>query len=131
MARVIVVSFFLMLFGLVSPALGHPPSEILLEFDIAEHLLKVTIVHAVSDSSKHYADRITVELKGEKMIEQKFKSQSDRKTQVAEYRLIDAQLGDEIVVTAVCNISGQKKAKLKVEQKGGEQDAPKQPSEEK
>ena len=59
-------------------------------------------------------DRIVVELNGERMIEQKFRSQSDSTIQLVEYNIIDAKAGDEITVIARCNISGQKKAQITV-----------------
>jgi hypothetical protein len=48
----------------------------------------------------------SVEINGEKMIEQKFRSQIDCKVQRVKYIIIDVQTGDEIDVGEGCNISG-------------------------
>lgn len=98
-------------------AWGHPPGEIELEFDLDQGRLEIAAFHTVRDSSEHFIDRIVVQLNGEEIVEQKFRSQTDSKVQIVEYRIIDAKPGDQIEVTARCNISGRKKDSLVIEEK--------------
>ena len=106
----------LVVFGTMGYVSAHPPSAPDISFDLQSHTLTVTVNHAVKDASKHYIDKIEVELNGDKIIEQKFAAQLDGRTQKAFYLVADAEVGDEIKVTAECNIAGKKKASIKVEQ---------------
>jgi hypothetical protein len=75
-------------FGSATPGFGHPPKELGAKFDVERHLLTIVVAHDVEDASKHYVNEIEVELNGKKMIEQKFKSQMDRRVQEVTYRII-------------------------------------------
>lgn len=97
-------------------AWAHPPERVELEFDLAEHLLKITAFHTVRDSSEHYVDRIVVELNGEETIRQTFKSQLNSESQAAVYKIIDSKPEDEILVSVACNIAGRKEVTIKVEE---------------
>ena len=110
----------LVLVFLASSALAHPPKDVKIEFDQGEKMLTVTAYHDTKDATKHFASVIEVELNGEKVIEQKFKSQVGADAQKARYWLNDAKIGDEITVTATCSIAGKKKATLKIEKKAEE-----------
>jgi len=93
---------------------AHPPSNIMLEFDPFEYTLMITIPHSVNDPGKHYVYKIIVELNGKEIIKQEFKAQWSEDEQVAIYQLPDAQHGDEVSVTAYCNISGKKKGTIQI-----------------
>jgi len=109
--------------GLATSGFCHPPSEVTARFETDDLLLTVTVMHGVRDAAKHYIEEIEVELNGKKMIEQKFRSQGDGKVQEAIYRLIDAKVGNEIKITAGCNISGRKNVVIRVEEKQVEGEA--------
>lgn len=98
----------------VTGANAHSPRKVELEFDLEEMELEVKIEHQVTDVEKHFVNTVTVELNGEKIIEQKISEQEDLSSQVLEYRITDAGVGDTITVIAGCNISGKKKASLKI-----------------
>jgi hypothetical protein len=112
-----------LLLSLAASGFGHPPAKVSVEFDIADHLLRIVVAHNVADASKHYVDEIKVELNGRKIIEQKFKSQIDKGIQEASYRVIDARVGDKISVISGCSISGKKKAEIIVKAEEKEQNA--------
>ena len=95
-------------------AVAHAPKDVELQFDVADKELEVTILHQVTDAAKHHVNSVVVELNGEKIIEQKISEQENLKSQVLEYRITDARVGDTITVVAGCNISGKKKASLKI-----------------
>jgi desulfoferrodoxin (superoxide reductase-like protein) len=99
---------------LAVPLLAHSPKSPKLEYDADTGILSVSITHSVNNASKHYVNKVVVELNGGKIIEQKFKSQTDEEEQHVEYTVIDAKVGDKISITAFCNISGKKKGELTI-----------------
>jgi desulfoferrodoxin (superoxide reductase-like protein) len=96
------------------PLLAHAPKSVELEFDPQSGILNVLVTHRVSDASKHYIYKITVELNGEEMVEQKFSSQTNTDEQDVLYSIHDAKEGDKIKVTAFCNISGKRSGEITV-----------------
>ena len=124
----VLIAFVLFAMIPTGSALGHPPGEIELEFDLTEGELEIAAFHLVRDSSQHFVDRIVVKLKGDEIIEQIFSSQNDNRVQIVEYTIIDAKPGDQIEVIAGCNISGRKTGSLIVEEKV-EQEAEQDPEE--
>ncbi len=109
--------------GFATSGFGHPPSEVSARFDTDNQLLTVTVMHGVKDASKHYVGDIEVELNGKKMTEQQFMRQTDVNVQEAVYKIIDAQVGDKIKVTAACNISGKNSAEITIAKKVEKQQA--------
>jgi len=93
---------------------AHPPKDVKIEFDPESKMLMVTAPHDTKDATKHFIGAVEVELNGEKIIEQKFKSQVNADMQMAHYWINDAGAGDTLVVTAACNIAGKKKATFEI-----------------
>jgi len=102
---------------LAGAAAAHPPKEVKIDFDPDSKMLMVTAIHDTKDVTKHYVGMVQVDLNGEKMIEQKFKSQVGPGEQMAHFWINDAKVGDTLTVTAFCNIAGKKQASLKIEKK--------------
>jgi hypothetical protein len=98
----------------VSVCMAHPPDAVTAGFDLETHVLTVGVEHKVKDGGKHFIDGVTVELNGERIIEQKFLSQVDLEGQEVVYRVVDAGVGDEITVTADCSIFGKKSLNIEV-----------------
>jgi hypothetical protein len=103
-----------LIFLALGMAFAHAPSGLDLAYDTNEHLLVVTIIHSVAKVNNHYVNKIEVTLNGDKIITQKIDSQSSPESQDVQYIIIDAEIGDEIGVTAHCNIIGIKSATLTV-----------------
>jgi desulfoferrodoxin (superoxide reductase-like protein) len=97
---------------LALPLMAHSPKSVELEYDSDAQILNVIITHSVNNAAQHYIYKVVVDLNGKKIIEQTFKRQDDNEIQKVMYRVIDAQEGDKISVTASCNISGKKKVDL-------------------
>ena len=110
----VAVSILLFSVLLVMPVFAHPPKGIDLVFEQNTKVLRVNIRHGVDDPSRHYIEKVVVELNEEEIITQTFKMQKDKETQEIMYVVIDAQEGDKIAVTAYCNISGKKSGTLDV-----------------
>ena len=107
---------FVLLVVFILPAVmqAHPPKSVDVEFDNETKVLTVKISHFVDNPSKHFIDKIVVELNGDEIITQKLKAQNTKQDQEAQYMITDAAVGDTITVTAYCNISGKKKAVIDV-----------------
>lgn len=99
-----------------SVGFAHMPTAVELEFDNDTKVLTVHVTHAVSKINKHYVDKVVVELNDKEIVTQTFRSQKDGEGQEAMYIIIDAKVGDTIAVTGYCNVSGNKKASLTVEE---------------
>jgi hypothetical protein len=98
-----------------SAALAHPPKDVKVEFNPDNHMLMVMAVHDTKDATKHFVGDIAVDLNGEKLIDQKFKSQPTADMQMGHYLINDAKIGDTLTVTAACNIAGKKAVTLTIE----------------
>ncbi|MDH5185556.1 MAG: thiosulfate oxidation carrier complex protein SoxZ [candidate division WOR-3 bacterium] len=109
------LSKFLYLAGIIcffiTSAIAHPPDSLELNLD-STGILSIKVFHTVKDEAKHYITKIVVELNGKEIIQQSVNSQVSKNEQHALYRIIDAQEGDKITVTAICNITGKKKETL-------------------
>ncbi len=103
------------LFLSFKPVFGHPPSSLKIEFNLADHVLKVDVLHEVKDPAKHFIYKVAVDLNGKEIIKQTFKTQRDSTGLNVIYMIIDAKVGDEIGVTGFCSISGKKKETIKVQ----------------
>lgn len=103
------------------PLVAHSPKGVDLDYDTETGVLSVEITHSVNNPSKHYVNKVTVELNGKKIIEQTFRSQLDEEKQQVLYKIVDAKEGDKLSVTARCNISGKKKGELEITAQEGEE----------
>jgi desulfoferrodoxin (superoxide reductase-like protein) len=117
--------FFAALAILVTvPLHAHPPKSVELDFDFDSRILTVKVTHNVNDATKHYVNKIVVEVDGNEKIVQTSTRQMDNQGHQATYKIVDVEQGDKISVTAYCNISGRKKVDLAVNketvEEGGE-----------
>jgi len=108
----LVLSFCLLAAGIAGSALAHPPGDIILEFDNGTKVLKIEVVHPVGSVDRHFVRKLQVFVDGKLMIVQNFNRQSTKKAQQVSYVLIDASVGNEIVVQAECNIYGSLEKKM-------------------
>lgn len=87
---------------------GHAPDSIDLRYDYSDQILNVTISHDVPvlPLDQHYIESITV-LKNEvEVISETYSNQPSRDAFSLEF-LVDAEDGDVIEVSAVCNLQGE------------------------
>jgi desulfoferrodoxin (superoxide reductase-like protein) len=113
MLRILALALvFLMLASGIASA--HAPTKVDLEFTMEDHLLHVSVQHQVKDQAKHHVSYVTVDLNDGEIIRQTLDAQEGLEKQELVYRITDAKIGDTISVTAACNISGKKKASIKI-----------------
>ncbi len=90
---------------LAVPVSAHPPSEMQLTYDQAAGELVVTISHGVADPAAHYVREVEVRNNGDVVLNESYTSQPAADTFTYRYGLPPVP-GDEIEVTARCNIGG-------------------------
>lgn len=109
----LILSLALFLIPVIIPlsAQAHSPSTVTLQYSPDSKILTVTIIHSVSDPTKHYVESVKIAQNGELIKTFEYTSQPDKSTFSYEY-LIEAKEGDELKVRAGCSYFGSKTAKL-------------------
>ncbi|MBS3812422.1 CHRD domain-containing protein [Candidatus Bipolaricaulota bacterium] len=105
---------FLLLAFLSTSVLAHPPSSLGVEYNGEDRLLSVEIQHRVGNTSRHYIERVTVSVNGERVLEESYDEQATRSGETLEYN-VPAQTGDSIEVVAECNRFGDMSQTIQVE----------------
>jgi hypothetical protein len=93
---------------LVSPVLANPPSNIIASYDNATHFLTIQVMHATFAPAYHYIKQVIVNQNGEKLLEQNFNSQLNKKEQDVIFITPDLKPGVSIEVTGKCSLFGEK-----------------------
>ncbi|MDD4980194.1 MAG: hypothetical protein PHC54_02825 [Candidatus Omnitrophica bacterium] len=106
MKKVVLCITVCFLIAVYSIAYAHPPSDIIITFYPASKILKVVIMHNVSDPESHFIMKVDIALNGKQIIEQEISRQDTNSSQTLSYLIPDAKLGDTISVEAYCSISG-------------------------
>jgi hypothetical protein len=90
--------------AVLQPVYAHPPSDILLDYDLDSQTLQVTLVHTVSDPTTHYVHRIQITLNGD-VTPYEYESQPTDSRFTYQF-ILPASPGDTVEVKADCNLSG-------------------------
>ncbi len=115
MRKIVPLILFCSLIIASTGAYAHPPSEVNIEHSSELRMMSIVVAHPVSNSGKHFINKIIIWLNTEEIIQHKISAQDDNKYQSAAYMIPDAKTGDVIAVEAYCNISGKLKKEIKVE----------------
>jgi hypothetical protein len=94
-----------------SSAFAHAPKEVKLGMDADMKQLSVTLTHKSPLPSWHYIKTVQITKNGTVISTQEYKNQPDKETFEYIYP-VAAVAGDAIEVTATCNVTGSKSAKL-------------------
>ena len=109
----VVIIFAVIIFGVASSAMAHPPSKIEVKMTGAQ--VDITIYHDVSNPKAHYINNVVVNLNNKKVIEQKFNLQTDNYIQSVVYVMPGLVKGDRVEVEADCNKFGMLKYPVIIE----------------
>ena len=101
----------------ILPAFSHPPSEIVINYDLLKSQVGVVISHSVRDPAKHYIYKIEVYVNEKKVITQDTIAQTNEKEQSLLYIISGLKDGDKIIVRAECNKGGEAKKSVIIKQK--------------
>lgn len=86
-------------------SLAHPPQGMVLDYNIETSTLNVTITHNSPGPTIHYINKVEVKINTNLILSQDYPSQPTTSQFTYSYNL-QADAGDEIEVTAYCNIQG-------------------------
>jgi hypothetical protein len=88
-----------------SASQAHRPGNVTLKYDQAAGKLSVSIMHSVSNPSKHYVEKVTIWKNGTQVNVSEYENQPDKEAFTYEYS-IKADTGDELKVKAECSYFG-------------------------
>jgi hypothetical protein len=103
--RLAVVALLLLAAGSV---FATPPDRIRLGFNDTTHTLVIAVHHPTFSVSAHHVAKIAVMLNDSLVVLQQFGSQTNKQELDMQFVIPDAQPGDRLTVTAVCNIFGKR-----------------------
>jgi hypothetical protein len=90
---------------IVMPAMAHPSQDMVLDYNLETSELSVTITHETPAPTVHYIYKVDIELNNQLIISEEYDSQPTNDVFTYIY-IIETEIGDEITVTAICNIQG-------------------------
>lgn len=96
--------FLLMIYGLAA----HPADNMKVKINLEKKTITVTAEHSVSNGEKHYIEKLTVTVNGEKVAEKTYTTQPDEKRFQETVQLESLELGDKVKLEAECNVWGDK-----------------------
>jgi len=106
MKKVLISMVFMAMVLANLSAYAHPPSDIIITYDMQTKVLHAVIMHNTMNTVKHYIKKVEVALDNKPIITQTFALQGNNVSQDVTYIVPDAKLGDKISVEGECNISG-------------------------
>ena len=98
---------------------AHSPSGMKISYDMDEKSIDAEITHSVSNPNTHYVNKIEVRINDELYGTFEFSNQSGSSF-THKLDSIEASVGDEIEVKAICNQGGQMTRTLTVGEGNGE-----------
>lgn len=110
----IALAGFMFLAALAVPsAFAHPPKDVALSYDAPSKALSVKVAHSSFFPSRHYVKNVVISLNGKTVRSEPYTSQPAGDAFTYTYT-VEASPGDELSVTALCNVFGSKETKLTV-----------------
>jgi hypothetical protein len=109
--RTFCVLLTMLLLATTGIAAAHPPGQIQLVYSEQTGELVLTVTHDVADPATHFVRQAEVRKNGEIVISERYTSQPSADTFTYLYP-VPLSPGDEVVVTAECNIGGSATARL-------------------
>lgn len=94
----------LLLVATSSPAAAHPPEGMTIIYNDRLEILTVSIQHGVKDGTTHFIERIEVYIGNSQVIERTYTEQE--RDSFNERFTLNTDEGDEVTVSAYCNIEG-------------------------
>lgn len=112
--KIIMTMFFILATIIISNCVvGHPASNVDLDYDYDNHKLYITISHNTDDLNSHYIEKVKVYKNEVKIIEEDYMSQPSSNTFTLSFD-VSAENSDILKVETECSISGKTKDSLTV-----------------
>ena len=106
-----------------NPVMGHPASNVDLDYDFDNQKLNVTISHNTDNTDTHYIEKVEIYNNGITIIEEDYSSQPSSNTYTLSFD-ISADENDVLKVETECSISGKTEDSITV--RTGENGTPKE-----
>jgi hypothetical protein len=106
MKRIAAFTVLFVFVAIVSLAMAHPPSDIVITYDPANKTLQAVIIHPVGNPKTHFIKKVDVSLNGKEVLTQSISRQDNNNSQTVSYVIPDAKETDELAVEAYCSMSG-------------------------
>ena len=87
--------------------IAHPPTDIIITYNLATKTISVIIEHAVKDPLEHFIHEGLVKVNGKKAVDQEAICQTSAEGQVFTYIIPGLKEGDTVSVTGDCNKFGE------------------------
>ena len=86
---------------------AHPPTDVIITYNLAEKTITVIVEHAVKDPADHFVHEAIVKVNGKKAVTQYTIMQDSVEGQAFTYILPGLKAGDTISVTGDCSKFGE------------------------
>jgi len=97
---------FVFLFLISASIIAHPPSDIIITFDLQHKTVTANIMHDVKDVLTHYIAQAVIAVNGKKVITQLASTQTSNDSQTLVYVIPGLKVGDVVSVDADCSKFG-------------------------
>jgi desulfoferrodoxin (superoxide reductase-like protein) len=97
-----------------SSAMASPPNAIHAKYDEGRQELEITVQHMVNDPSAHFIKEIVVYRNGQEVARRSFEFQTSHRSLTVPPIKVPASAGDELRITAECNLSGSGETTIEV-----------------
>jgi hypothetical protein len=104
MKRIAVI--LVLVLGFSFAAAAHPPTDIIITFNLAKSAVMADIVHDSKDITKHYIVQVVVTVNGKEAVKQHAVTQTGNDGQNVMYVIPGLKIGDKVSVDADCSIFG-------------------------
>lgn len=108
-----VMVLFFMFSG--NPAIAHPPSDIMVEYDRDSGILVVEVSHGVNDPSSHYIELISVSVDGQLYYSLEAVKQIESSVAQALFYLPGLSSGSQVEISAECSRFGSRDTSFTIE----------------
>jgi hypothetical protein len=121
-----IAALLVLVLGFSFTAFSHPPSDIIITFDLAKSAVMADIVHDSKNIEKHFINRIIVLVNGSEAITQKTITQTGADGQNVMFVIPGLKTGDKVSINADCSIFGDltKEAEVKIQEQPQETQRP-------
>ncbi|MEI7542169.1 MAG: hypothetical protein WCJ94_02830 [bacterium] len=107
---------FVFLFLISASIIAHPPSDIIITFDLKNRTVTANIMHDVKDILTHYIAQVVIMVNGKKEITQLASTQTSNDSQTVVYVIPGLKVGDVVSVDADCSKYGDLTKEAKVQE---------------
>ncbi len=97
-----ITMLFALLFLVCFTVSAHPPSDIIITFDLVNSTVTAKIMHDVKDVKDHYIAQAVITVNGKKAITQSCTTQTSNESQTLVYVIPGLKVGDVVSVDADC-----------------------------